>query len=659
MMVVSIGLSLLLRYVFLYHVRRRARRPFADYAVQRACDIGPDRASRPRTSSSIVIVARRARSSSASCLQRTRIGKAMRAVADNPDLAASSGIDVERVDPARLDRSAAALAALGGVLLGAQRAGAASRWASSSCCSCSPASPSAASAPPTAPCVGSLVVGLRRAAVDAAGSPTELKNVGALARADRHPAGPAAGHPRRASERMRLSDGLGRASSRTPLAGRRRARGRRVYALAAIGLNVHFGYTGLLNFGQVGFMAVGRLRRSRSPSTTFGRSMWVGIARRPRSRRSCCALLLGIPTLRLRADYLAIVTIAAAEILRLVVRAGVAARRHRRLVGPAARSPATSTTSTRSPTAATASGSIQFTERRRCGCCSSAGRSSPWSSLLVVLLDPQPVGPGAASRSARTRTPPAASARTSSSYKMQSLVHRRRHRRARRHRARHRHPVGAARHVLARRSRSSLYTALILGGAATIVGPDRRLDDLLVRCSSFTDSVLREAIATTASRDRLIDGTEVGQVRFMLVGLGARCCCMIFRPQGIFGDKREIAARCPLSAVADRRSPASTPSRASPSPTRSSSSTACAAASAASPPSTSTTSRSSGASITALIGPNGAGKTTFFNLLTGFDKRRRGQLDVRRQPTGGHAGRTRSPGWAWSARSSSPRRWPG
>ena len=29
-----------------------------------------------------------------------------------------------------------------------------------------------------------------------------------------------------------------------------------IYCLAAIGLNVHFGYTGLLNFGQVGFMVV-------------------------------------------------------------------------------------------------------------------------------------------------------------------------------------------------------------------------------------------------------------------------------------------------------------------------------------------------------------------------------------------------------------------
>ena len=29
-----------------------------------------------------------------------------------------------------------------------------------------------------------------------------------------------------------------------------------VFALAAIGLNIHFGYTGLLNFGQAGFMAI-------------------------------------------------------------------------------------------------------------------------------------------------------------------------------------------------------------------------------------------------------------------------------------------------------------------------------------------------------------------------------------------------------------------
>ena len=45
--------------------------------------------------------------------------------------------------------------------------------------------------------------------------------------------------------------------------------------------------------------------------------MVLGAAARVRRRRSLLALLLGLPTLRLRADYLAIVTIAAAEIIRL------------------------------------------------------------------------------------------------------------------------------------------------------------------------------------------------------------------------------------------------------------------------------------------------------------------------------------------------------
>ena len=40
-----------------------------------------------------------------------------------------------------------------------------------------------------------------------------------------------------------------------------------IYALAAIGLNVHFGYTGLLNFGQAGFMAVGAYGLAASVTT--------------------------------------------------------------------------------------------------------------------------------------------------------------------------------------------------------------------------------------------------------------------------------------------------------------------------------------------------------------------------------------------------------
>src|SRR5680860_1556258 len=90
-----------------------------------------------------------------------------------------------------------------------------------------------------------------------------------------------------------------------------------VYCLAAIGLNVHFGYTGLLNFGQAGFMAVAAYGMA-SIVAKWGLSFWLGLVV-GLLLSVLLALLLGIPTLRLRADYLAIVTIAAAEIIRQVV----------------------------------------------------------------------------------------------------------------------------------------------------------------------------------------------------------------------------------------------------------------------------------------------------------------------------------------------------
>ncbi|HET9543755.1 MAG TPA: branched-chain amino acid ABC transporter permease, partial [Acidimicrobiales bacterium] len=73
-----------------------------------------------------------------------------------------------------------------------------------------------------------------------------------------------------------------------------------VFAIAAMGLNIQFGFTGLLNFGQVGFMAIGAYGVGIS-ITYYGWnpvvSLIVGIL--------CCvvlALLLGLPALRLRAD---------------------------------------------------------------------------------------------------------------------------------------------------------------------------------------------------------------------------------------------------------------------------------------------------------------------------------------------------------------------
>jgi ABC-type branched-subunit amino acid transport system permease subunit len=90
-----------------------------------------------------------------------------------------------------------------------------------------------------------------------------------------------------------------------------------VYALAAIGLNINFGYTGLLNFGQAGFMAIGGYTLA-SFVATWGLPFWLGILA-GLFFTAILAIILGIPTLRLRADYLAIVTIAASEIIRFTL----------------------------------------------------------------------------------------------------------------------------------------------------------------------------------------------------------------------------------------------------------------------------------------------------------------------------------------------------
>lgn len=94
------------------------------------------------------------------------------------------------------------------------------------------------------------------------------------------------------------------------------------YAISAVGLNLQFGYTGLLNFGHVAFMMVGAYGTAIS-FELFG-SLWLGIGVGILAA-VCLGLILGLPTLRLRADYLAITTIAAAEVLRLLIRSRLAA----------------------------------------------------------------------------------------------------------------------------------------------------------------------------------------------------------------------------------------------------------------------------------------------------------------------------------------------
>jgi branched-chain amino acid transport system permease protein len=94
------------------------------------------------------------------------------------------------------------------------------------------------------------------------------------------------------------------------------------YALSAIGLNLQFGYSGLLNFGHVAFMLVGAY--GVGITVQAGGPLWLGIAVGV-GAAALLGLLLGIPTLRLRADYFAITSIAVAEVIRLVVRSSSAA----------------------------------------------------------------------------------------------------------------------------------------------------------------------------------------------------------------------------------------------------------------------------------------------------------------------------------------------
>src|SRR3954469_18224485 len=88
------------------------------------------------------------------------------------------------------------------------------------------------------------------------------------------------------------------------------------YALAALGLAIHFGFAGLLNMGIAGFMAIGAYGYAIS-ILQFDAPWWVGVLV-GLGGSVIFSLILGIPTLRLRGDYLAIVTIAAAEVVRLL-----------------------------------------------------------------------------------------------------------------------------------------------------------------------------------------------------------------------------------------------------------------------------------------------------------------------------------------------------
>jgi neutral amino acid transport system permease protein len=114
MLVISIGLGIFLRYLFLFFFGGNTQ-PFADYSGQPGIEIGPVSITpKSMIGAAIAIIAILL---TAYWLLRTRIGKASRAVADNPALASASGIDVERVINV-VWILGATLAGLAGILLG-------------------------------------------------------------------------------------------------------------------------------------------------------------------------------------------------------------------------------------------------------------------------------------------------------------------------------------------------------------------------------------------------------------------------------------------------------------------------------------------------------------------------------------------------------------
>ena len=302
------------------------------------------------------------------------------------------------------------------------------------------------------------------------------------------------------------------------------------YALAALGLAIHFGYTGLLNFGQAGFMALGAYGYAIS-ILSFGFPVWaavlVGIG-----ASVVFALILGIPTLRLRADYLAIVTIAAAEILRLIFTTntfdaltGSASGLQGYKGGFADLNPIPPGTYGFGP----------FTYNAYDWWIRIVG----WTlvvvfALLTWLIIRSPWGrviKGIREDEDAVR----ALGKNVYSYKMQSLI------------------LGGVygtlagmifilpRAVVPANYQTSLtffiYAILLLGGAATILGPIIGSMIFWVLLSFFSGFMAR---AVEAGWFPFMTQVQAGQLRFILVGV-AIMLIVVFRPQGIFGNKKELA----------------------------------------------------------------------------------------------------------------------
>ncbi len=179
MLVISIGLSILVRYLFVFQAGGRKER-YVQYALQKGFDVGPITIVSREVW--IIVISLLALVAVATAIKTTRLGKAMRAVSDNRDLAESSGINVERVI-LTVWIAGGALAGLGGVLFGLDQ-GISWDMGSDLLLLMFAAVTLGGLGTAYGPLIGSLIIGLlvnvSTLHIGDAGLPTELKNVGAL-----------------------------------------------------------------------------------------------------------------------------------------------------------------------------------------------------------------------------------------------------------------------------------------------------------------------------------------------------------------------------------------------------------------------------------------------------------------------------------------------
>jgi len=322
-----------------------------------------------------------------------------------------------------------------------------------------------------------------------------------------------------------------------------------VYALGAIGLNLQFGYTGLLNFGQAAFAAMGAYGLALTV-VSFDLPFWWGIVV-GLVAAVIMALLLGIPTLRLRADYLAIVTIAAAEIVRRLMRATVWSDTTGGSDGMRGFS---EPFFDMNPWPDEGSGSFLFFSMEHGRLTADLGivnfqysnrdlwiMTVGWALVVIILvimglLVHSPWGrvlKGIREDEEAVRS----LGKNVFAYKMQALVLG--------------GIIGAVAGFIFALSRANVqpdtfttdftfyfYVVLILGGAARLLGPVLGAA-LFWFLYNLIAQGLNQAIRSDVIPPSILDATQVGPLVFFLLGLGM-VLLLIFRPQGLIGNRKEL-----------------------------------------------------------------------------------------------------------------------